>query len=67
MGKAKTLGEIFKEARLKKGLTQIEVGEKAGLGQNSYPKIERGEQKPKFKNIKSIAKILGIDLNSLPD
>ena len=67
MGKAKTLGEIFKEARLKKGLTQVEVGKKAGLGQNTYPKIERDEEKPGFGNIKKIAKVLDVDISKLPD
>lgn len=67
MGKAKTLGEIFKQARLKKGLTQVEVGKKAGLGQNTYPKIERGVEKPEFRNIKKIANVLGVDISTLPD
>jgi transcriptional regulator with XRE-family HTH domain len=31
MAKAKTPGEILKEARLKKGLTQGELAKKAGL------------------------------------
>ena len=63
---AKTAGEIFKEARLKKGLTQVEVGKRAGLGQNTYPKIERGISKPDPTSIGKLIKILDIDPSKLP-
>jgi transcriptional regulator with XRE-family HTH domain len=67
MSKAKTIGAIFKEARLKKGLTQVEVAEKAGIHWNTVAKIEREEQKPEFATIKSIAKILNVNIAELPD
>jgi transcriptional regulator with XRE-family HTH domain len=67
MSKAKTIGAIFKEARLKKGLTQIEVAEKAGLHWNTIAKVEREEQEPEFATIKKMAKVLGIDISKLPD
>lgn len=67
MSKAKTIGAIFKEARLKKGLTQVEVAEKAGLHWNTIAKVEREEQEPEFGTIKKIAKVLGIDISKLPD
>ncbi len=57
----KTAAEILRKARKKKGLTQIEVAEKAGLGTNTYPKIERGESKPSPTSIKKLVKILEID------
>lgn len=63
----KSLPQIFKVARKKLGLTQQQVAGKAGIDSNTYSRIERGVQKPEFKNIKSIAKVLEIDLNSLPD
>lgn len=66
MSKAKTIGAIFKEARLKKGLTQVEVAEKAGIHWNTIAKVEREEQKPEFATIKSIAKVLGVDISTLP-
>ena len=67
MSKAKTIGAIFKEARLKKGLTQVEVAEKAGIHWNTVAKVEREEQKPEYLTIKRIAKVLGIDISTLPD
>jgi len=65
MSKAKTPGEIFKEARLKKGWTQVEVGKKAGLGQNTYPKIERGVSHPDAPSILALIKVLDIDSSLL--
>lgn len=67
MAKAKTIGTIFKEARLKKGLTQVEVAQKANIHWNTVAKIEREEQKPEFVTIKKIARVLQIDISSLPD
>jgi transcriptional regulator with XRE-family HTH domain len=66
MNKAKTPGEIFKEARLKKGWTQVEVGKKAGLGKNTYPKIEHGVSKPDPTSIDALVKALGIDPSMIP-
>jgi transcriptional regulator with XRE-family HTH domain len=67
MSKAKTTGAIFKEARLKKGLTQVEVAEKAGIHWNTVAKVEREEQEPEFATIKKISKVLGVDISTLPD
>lgn len=66
MSKAKTPGEIFKEARLNKGWTQVEVAEKAGLGDNTYPKIERDISKPSPESIKKLVKVLDIDPSKIP-
>lgn len=67
MSKAKTTGAIFKEARLKQGLTQVELAKKAGLHWNTVAKIERELQKPEFDTIKRIAKVLKVDISDLPD
>jgi len=61
MIKGKSAAQIFKDARLKKGLTQVEVAKKAGLGDNTYPKIERGISKPSPESIKKLVKVLDID------
>ncbi len=65
MSAAKTPGEIFKEARLKKGWTQDEVTKRAGLGKNTYPKIERGVNKPDRDSIGKLMKVLDIDPSKL--
>jgi transcriptional regulator with XRE-family HTH domain len=67
MSAAKTPGEIFKEARLKKGLTQIQVAEKAGMNSNNYAKIERGVTKPAPKSIKRLVSALDIDPSFIPN
>lgn len=56
-----TAGAIFKEARHKKGLTQVEVAEKAGIYPNAYAKIERGISKPSPASIKKLIKALDIE------
>lgn len=61
MPKDKTAAEILKEARLKSGLTQVEVAKKAGLYPNTYAKIERGVSKPSPESIKKLVKALNVD------
>ena len=58
---SKTAADIFKEARDKKGLTQVEVAKKAGLYPNTYAKIERGINKPSPSSIKKLVKALDIE------
>ena len=50
----------FKQARLKLGLTQVEVAEKAGINENGYAKIERGETQPKLETVKNLMAVLKI-------
>jgi transcriptional regulator with XRE-family HTH domain len=63
---SKSAAQIFKEARLKKGLTQVEVAKRAGLHPNTYAKLERGPQKPEFPTVKKLAKALDIDIDDIP-
>ena len=62
----KTTGQLFKEARLKKGLTQVVVANKSGVYPNTYAKIERGEQEPSFATIKKLARVLDVNLEDIP-
>ena len=55
----KKVAKIFKEARLKQGLTQIEIAEKAGLNPNSYAKIECAESEPSTESLTKLVKALG--------
>lgn len=50
----------IKEARLKKGWTQKEVAEKAGMDANSYAKIEQGRSRPFGVTLAKIIKALGV-------
>jgi transcriptional regulator with XRE-family HTH domain len=58
---SKTAAKIFSEAREKKGLTQVEVADRAGIHPNTYAKIERGINKPSPESIKKLVKVLNID------
>ena len=58
----KSIAQIFKTARKKRGLTQKQVADKAGIDSNTYSRIERGVQKPELDNALNIAKVLGVDL-----
>ncbi len=63
---SKAAGKLFKEARVRKGLTQLEVAAKAGIHPNTYPKIERGEQTPSFATAQKLAKVLNINISDIP-
>lgn len=55
--------EWLKELRLKKGMTQAEVAELAGISQQQYNYIEKGVRCKADKNEteKRIAEVLGFD------
>lgn len=57
----KTIGERLKKARLEKGMTQLQLAEKAGMGVNRYAVIERGEAKNiTINTLEDIARALGV-------
>lgn len=66
MYKRRTAGQLFKESRLAKGLTQSEVAQKAGIHPNTYAKIERDEQEASFSVVKKLAEILDLSLFDIP-
>jgi transcriptional regulator with XRE-family HTH domain len=54
------IGKILRDVRVKKGMTQAEVAQKAGIGANRYAVIERGEAKNiKMDTFEKIVKALG--------
>lgn len=63
MGFQDDIAKIFKAAREKKGLTQAEVADKAGVHFNYYARIERAEVVARGDILNKIAKALGIKLN----
>ena len=50
----------LRQFRLEKGLTQVELAEKAGINSNYYAKVERGDLKPLIATIEKIIKALGV-------
>lgn len=58
----KALGKNLKEARLKLGLTQKEVAEKAEVSTNWYARLERGEENVSQTTLEVIFKILKLKM-----
>lgn len=56
----KRIGKRLKRIRLEKGLTQVELAQKANMNANYYAKIERGEIKPAPEIYEKIAKALKV-------
>lgn len=50
----------LKKTRLEKGLTQLEVAEKADLSTNYYARIERAEVSPSVDTLEKLVKALKI-------
>lgn len=55
----------LKELRLKKGLTQTELGEKVGVKQSTFTNWENGKREPSFENLVKLADLLEVSLDSL--
>lgn len=51
----------FRDRRRELGLSQEDVGKRAGLSRLVYHRIEAGTRRPTPSNILTIARILGID------
>lgn len=56
------IAKQVKEAREKKGLTQAEVAQKAGLTSNYLAMIERAEANVSTDKLAKVGKILGIKI-----
>ena len=59
------LRKLLKEARLKAGLTQVEVAAKLKVPQSYIAKVEQGERKISFIETLDLCKALGINANDL--
>lgn len=57
--------ERLKEMRLKRGLTQKELGEKVGVKQNTFTNWEKGKREPNFDNLIKLANILNTTTDEL--
>jgi transcriptional regulator with XRE-family HTH domain len=59
------LGRAVRELRARRGLSQEELGFRAGLHRNYVGAIERGEINPTFRTLLTVAKGLDIRLSSI--
>lgn len=53
--------ELIERARRNRGLTQVELGDVAGVGQQAVGKWEKGLTRPKPASIPAVAKALGVE------
>lgn len=58
MESKKETGKNLKKIREKRGLTQSQVAQMAGIHVNFYARIERGEENPSYETLEKITKAL---------
>lgn len=58
-------GELIKEFRLKKGMTQEELAEKTGISVRTIQRIEKCEVDPRSYTLQSIAEALEVEFDLL--
>ncbi len=62
MGK---FANVFKELRIKSGLTQQEMADKLNISRSSIGMYENGEREPSFELLETIADYFNVDMNYL--
>jgi HTH-type transcriptional regulator / antitoxin HipB len=55
------LGIAVAEARVKAGLTQLELAQRTGLEESTIINLELGQYKPESSELSRIAEVLGVD------
>lgn len=58
-------GQVIREMRQRAGLTQEELGEKAGLQRNFISSLELAQKQPSLVTVFKIAKALNISADEL--
>lgn len=61
-GVKERVGEMIRETRKAKGLTQKELGEKLGISESAVSKYESGKENPTAELIQKVADALGVSL-----
>ena len=61
------LGNRILEIRKRKGLSQEELAEMAGISLRTLQRIEKGETEPRGYTLKSICQALGTDVEEVYD
>jgi len=55
-------GDLIKEARLRAGLTQTELGTRLGKAQSVIARWERDDVSPSFETVREVVRACGLDL-----
>ncbi|WP_020597507.1 helix-turn-helix domain-containing protein [Spirosoma panaciterrae] len=59
------VGQLIREARKAKGLTQKELGEKMGISESAVNRYENGSANLSLKTVEKIAEVMGITVRIL--
>ncbi|MFE9851135.1 MULTISPECIES: helix-turn-helix domain-containing protein [Streptomyces] len=65
LARRRAVGDRIRAARLHAGLTQEAVSLRAGIGLDSYNRIEKGHASPRLDNLIRIADAIGVPLSDL--
>ncbi len=65
MDKFKNIGDVISALRKEEGLTQEELGKKAGLSRITIVKIENSQRAVSLEEAMSIAKVFSIDVDTM--
>lgn len=60
-----TFGDKVKEARKRKGLSQLELGGRMHVSQQAIAKFEKATDQPKLATVRKIANALGVTIDEL--
>jgi transcriptional regulator with XRE-family HTH domain len=55
-------GDLIKEARLRAGLTQTELGARLGKAQSAIARWERDDVSPSLETVRDVVRACGLDL-----
>ncbi len=61
------ISDNLKRLRIKRGLTQQQVGEQLGTSEQAYSYWESGKHAPRFETIKKLADILGVTTDQITE
>lgn len=57
-------GDLIREARLRAGLSQAELGDRAGRDRAQIARWERGAVEPSFETLRGLLRACGFDLST---
>ena len=56
-------GDLLREARLRAGLTQAELAQRAGTARSQVSRYERAEVLPSLETLRRLIRVCGLDLS----
>lgn len=62
-----SFGETLKRLREKKGYSQVDLAERAGMNQFGVAKLEQGQRKPTWESVQALAAALGVSCEAFAE